>query len=191
MMNCAASVPAAAQSKSAGVRGNPGDFFGPDEYPPEAIRAGQEGRVLAKLWIDTTGRVASCTVTQSSGSTSLDQKTCEIALAKVTFQPATDSKGRPIAATYTLPVRWVLPHGPVEVGMTPPPLESAEIVLSIDSAGRIAGCRATISPVQPGGRGPCDDQPVGKQSDYLWTRNGKPVGGTVTIRGSQQITLDP
>ncbi|PAX06578.1 energy transducer TonB [Sphingomonas lenta] len=97
-------------SKAAGLRGNPGQFFGADNYPPAAIRAGAEGRVVARLSVGADGRVSDCTVTTSSGNSDLDNTTCRIARSRVRFTPAQDQEGNPIASTYTLPVRWELPE---------------------------------------------------------------------------------
>lgn len=96
-------------SQAAGLKGNPGQFFGPDVYPSEAQRAGAQGRVVAKLTVGTDGRVSGCVVTTSSGNSSLDDTTCRIARSRVKFTPAKDENGTPIASNYTLPVKWVLP----------------------------------------------------------------------------------
>ncbi len=95
---------------SSGLRGNPGQFFGPDAYPAEAIRAGEQGRTVAALTIDAAGLPTACAVETSSGSRSLDSATCAIAMGRVRFDPARDEEGRPIASHYRLPVRWVLPR---------------------------------------------------------------------------------
>lgn len=129
--------------KAAGLRGNPGQFFGQDEYPPEAIRNGEQGRVVARLAIGTDGRVTDCTVMSSSGSASLDSRTCEIALSKVVFTPATDGKGRPIAAAYTLPVRWVLPVAGVEQ-FEERRSQSRVVVLDVGADDAVISCRATV-----------------------------------------------
>jgi len=97
-------------SKAAGVRGNPGQYFGPDAYPPAAIRAGAQGRVVARLTVGTNGRVTDCVVETSSGNNDLDETTCRIARSRVRFTPAQDQNGNPIVSSYTLPVRWVLPN---------------------------------------------------------------------------------
>ena len=97
-------------SKAAGVKGNPGRYFGPDAYPPAAIRAGAQGRVVAKLTVGTDGRVSNCVVETSSGNNDLDETTCRIARSRVRFTPAQDQNGSPIVSSYTLPVRWVLPE---------------------------------------------------------------------------------
>lgn len=90
-------------------RGDPAVYFGPDQYPLDAIRAEEQGRVVAVLRLDATGTPRACTVRVSSGSRSLDAGTCAIALRDVVFIPARDHEGRAIASTYVLPVRWVLP----------------------------------------------------------------------------------
>lgn len=95
-------------SQKANVKGNPGQFFGRDAYPPAAVRAGAEGRVVASLTVGTDGRVTACNVTSSSGNSDLDETTCRIALRRVRFTPAKDDAGNPIASSFTLPVRWQL-----------------------------------------------------------------------------------
>lgn len=185
----AAADPAIAASKAAALRGNPGQFFTDNDYPPEALRAQQQGRVVVKLWIDVSGKVASCTLQQSSGSRSLDSKTCEIALDRVTFTPATDMRGRPIAATYTLPVRWVLPSGPVEVGNEPRETR-IEQTISIDSAGMVVACNSTMMPRNEAAADPCAEFPVGRKLPNPWLLNGKPVGGVIKRELHEQITLD-
>jgi hypothetical protein len=44
------------------LTGSPGDFVGADAYPPAAIRAGAEGKTVARLDIDTAGVVRACTI---------------------------------------------------------------------------------------------------------------------------------
>lgn len=97
-------------SQAAGLKGDPGRFFGADAYPPAAQRAGAQGRVVARLSIGTDGRVTDCSVTSSSGNEDLDSTTCRIARSRVRFTPARDDSGQPMTSNYTLPVRWVLPQ---------------------------------------------------------------------------------
>lgn len=94
----------------AGLRGDPARFFTADAYPPDAIRAGEQGRTVARLTVDPLGIPRACAINSSSGSRSLDAATCAIAIGKVRFTPARDATGRPIASYMTLPVRWVLPQ---------------------------------------------------------------------------------
>jgi TonB family protein len=90
---------------------NLGAFFGADAYPAAAIRARQQGRVVARLRVDETGKVIACSIDVSSDSEALDQTTCAIARGKFHYKPATDDRGHAVAATVTLPVRWSLPEG--------------------------------------------------------------------------------
>ncbi len=96
-------------SQKAGLKGNVGSYFSDDNYPPAAIRAEAQGRVAANLSVGTDGRVSACSVTSSSGNSDLDETTCRIARNRVRFTPAKDDAGNPIASTYPLAVRWVLP----------------------------------------------------------------------------------
>ncbi len=84
-------------------------FFGPDDYPPEALRAESQGSVVAALAVNPQGRVTSCMIQSSSGSGVLDAATCAIATNRFFFNPATDKNSKPIAGQFRLPVRWVLP----------------------------------------------------------------------------------
>ena len=97
------------KSQAAKAKGNPGQYFGTDNYPPAAIRAEAQGRVVAVLSIGSDGRVSACSVTTSSGNSDLDDATCRIAKRSVKFSPAKDQNGNPVTDTFTLPVRWVLP----------------------------------------------------------------------------------
>jgi periplasmic protein TonB len=85
--------PAPVVSQAAAPRGNPGQFFGPDAYPPAALRAEAQGRVVARLTIGADGRVTDCSVTTSSGNSDLDEATCRISLRRVRFTPAKDQSG--------------------------------------------------------------------------------------------------
>jgi len=91
------------------ARGDVRGIFSDDDYPADAQRAGQEGTVQAKLDIDTSGRVARCTIIRSSGHASLDASTCKILLRRARFVPAQDRNGKATSDTYvTPPVTWRL-----------------------------------------------------------------------------------
>ena len=98
-----------AVSQRAAVQGNPGRFFGPDNYPPAAQRAEAQGRVVASLTVGTDGRVTGCTITSSSGNSDLDDAVCRISKSRVRYSPAKDDAGNPVTSTVPLAVKWVLP----------------------------------------------------------------------------------
>ena len=91
------------------LRGNPGQFFGADAYPAEAIRDGQSGRAVAVLKVDASGGVTDCRVVVTAGKP-LNEATCRNA-RRIAFQPPLDGAGQAAASIYVLAVRWTLPGG--------------------------------------------------------------------------------
>ena len=89
------------------ARANLAGLISSDDYPPAALRNEEQGTVRVRLTIDTSGRVTGCSVTQSSGSSSLDQTTCRLLQRRARFTPARDNQGQPIGDTVTSPpIRW-------------------------------------------------------------------------------------
>ena len=96
-------------SQAAQARGNIGQFFGEDAYPPDAKRAEAEGNVSVSVDVGPDGRVTNCTVTGSSGNSSLDNTTCRIFKSRVRYTPAKDANGQAIASTVRPPrIVWKL-----------------------------------------------------------------------------------
>ncbi|MEO7689939.1 MAG: energy transducer TonB [Sphingomonas sp.] len=82
-------------------------WFSQSDYPPESRLRDEEGRVTVTLDIDERGVPTKCRIAESSGYPVLDAKTCELALKRGRFKPATDTTGKPVASSFTLPaVRW-------------------------------------------------------------------------------------
>ncbi|MDB5709081.1 MAG: hypothetical protein JWL96_1151 [Sphingomonas bacterium] len=161
------------------VIGNPGIWFGASAYPADAILKKEQGRTVARIEVSAAGAPLTCSVSMSSGSTSLDARTCEIAIASLRFNPARDRGGTPIAASYTLPVRWVLP-GLVEVDLSNGRhlLVDATVQYDIDQHGIVTACR-TIS-FAPDTRDPCQGFRPGSASPRQPMAHGQPVAGQVT-----------
>ena len=76
----------------------------PFQYPPDLYDQGIEGEVRLRLWVDSTGRVAteSTRVASSSGTAELDSAAVRGA-AQLQFAPA-HREGRPIATAFYQPV---------------------------------------------------------------------------------------
>lgn len=118
-------------------------LFGSDSYPPLAATAREDGTVIAELAIDPLGAVTGCRIVTSSNSTSLDTGTCRIIMGRRTsFAPARDAAGKPVAGTYELKVRWILPEPP------PSPLENAgqRLTLLISNKAVIKRCELRTVP---------------------------------------------
>ena len=75
-------------------------------YPRSARRAGWEGVVTIRAFIDETGKVVSAVVDASSGHQSLDQAALE-AVKSTLFDPAV-REARPVSSPLLIPVRFQL-----------------------------------------------------------------------------------
>jgi TonB family protein len=124
--------------------GSPASWFTANDYPPDAIRAGQQGRVVVRVSIDSTGAVTDCTITVSSSSASLDAATCRLVRLRAHFLPAHDGTGRTIASIYPFATRWVLPTQMVG------PTAWYRTVYRIDPSGKLLSCTGTSGPVAAG-----------------------------------------
>ena len=71
-------------------------YFSPDDYPAAAIGTGAKGRVSVMLGLNVQGRITSCNVLRSSGSSAVDMATCNILHRRASFTPAMDSNGNPV-----------------------------------------------------------------------------------------------
>nr|WP_298927354.1 TonB family protein [uncultured Erythrobacter sp.] len=78
----------------------------PADYPASSWVADEEGMVEYELSVDADGKVSDCSITQSSTFAALDAKTCEIALSRGVFQPATNDDGEVIAGVYRDRMIW-------------------------------------------------------------------------------------
>jgi protein TonB len=96
-------------SQAARATGSLPGLFSTDDYPQRALSAEEQGTTAVSLTIGPNGRVSGCSVTSSSGSSSLDSTTCSILTRRARFTPAKDQNGQPISDTTTARIRWVLP----------------------------------------------------------------------------------
>jgi TonB family protein len=108
----ASPAPAVAETpkEPARARANLASYLTAADYPPAAIRAGEQGTVHFRLDVGTDGRVTGCTITESSGSSILDSTTCRILYARARFIPATDAAGKPVPDRVASTIRWVIPE---------------------------------------------------------------------------------
>ncbi len=107
----AAPAPAAAPAALAAAPATSPRPIGPNpvqDYPPAALRAGEQGVVGVELTVTPQGRVSACRITRSSGSASLDYGTCRAYTSFGRFRPATDAAGNPVEGLWTTEVAWSL-----------------------------------------------------------------------------------
>lgn len=99
------SAPAAAASAASLLRGS---FNNETDYPGAARRNEEQGTVRVTFTVGIDGRVANCSVVQSSGSSSLDSTTCRIFERRFRYSPARDAGGNPVPTTMRQSVTWQL-----------------------------------------------------------------------------------
>jgi TonB family protein len=81
-------------------------LFSSNDYPGVALRQNQEGSVEFALLINESGRVADCTVIETSGVASLDAQGCAIVRERARFKPAIGLDGKPAKGSYFQRVNW-------------------------------------------------------------------------------------
>lgn len=91
-------------------RGAPGSWVTDDDYPPAALRSGDQGTTGFRLDVGPDGRVTGCSVTSSSGSSLLDQTACRLLQRRARFNAAEDENGTKIAAPYNGRFTWRIPR---------------------------------------------------------------------------------
>lgn len=78
------------------------------DYPAEAIRNREQGRVVYRMETGANGRIADCSIVLSSGSAALDAATCAILARRARVKPALDADGKPVPDTIRGDIVWKL-----------------------------------------------------------------------------------
>ena len=76
------------------------------DYPPDSLRAKEQGAVGTRIDIARDGKVTSCSIISSSGFPRLDEQTCNIVRRRARYRPAQDANGEPIPSFSILRFRW-------------------------------------------------------------------------------------
>jgi TonB family protein len=82
--------------------------LGPEDYPPEALRAGAEGVVTVRLNVGPLGRPLACAVASSSGNAALDAGTCALAVRRFHYRPAESHYGVWLTVPHEERIEWRL-----------------------------------------------------------------------------------
>lgn len=81
-------------------------LFRAEDYPGVAMEELRQGTVTFVLLIDESGRVADCTVSETSGVAVLDAQSCAVVKERARFKPAVGLDGKPAKAGFTQRVSW-------------------------------------------------------------------------------------
>lgn len=87
--------------------GDPATWILPDDYPADALRNDEEGRVAITWIVGAEGLVTDCFVTTSSGHPSLDRAACAAVTRRARY-PAVEDGARP--RTFRRRVVWQIPR---------------------------------------------------------------------------------
>ena len=79
-----------------------------ENYPSRALREEVEGTVGVSVVVSPEGRVASCRVSRSSGSSVLDDAVCRGMERYARFNPALDAAGNPTTGSYNTSIVYRL-----------------------------------------------------------------------------------
>jgi protein TonB len=155
------------------------------DYPPEAIRAGEQGTTGFRLVVAADGSVSDCTVVQSSGSATLDAATCRLMSSRARFTPALDAKGKPSIDTVNARIAWRLPPQNVVV----PDVALIRFVLGAD--GKPRDCTAfsqSVGRTQETKAPDCGDRPPPEAVIAVLRSAGG--AGTLRVRFESRLLRD-
>lgn len=88
------------------VQGTIAGLISPDDYPGAALDNDERGTVTYALLINEAGKVADCTVIETSGVAALDAQSCATIKARAQFAPAVGLDGKPAKDATTGKVTW-------------------------------------------------------------------------------------
>jgi TonB family protein len=90
------------------ARGDLRGLFSSDDYPADSLRFGESGSVKVALLVDEQGKVADCSVTETSGAAILDAQSCAILRERAKFTPAVGKDGKPAKDAWIQQISWRL-----------------------------------------------------------------------------------
>ena len=79
-----------------------------DDYPSRALRQEEEGTVGVRVTVTSEGRASNCSVTRSSGSSTLDTAACRAMERYARFEPALNAAGNAIAGSFSTAITYKL-----------------------------------------------------------------------------------
>jgi TonB family protein len=81
-------------------------LFTADDFPSQALERMSSGTVKIALLVNEAGKVADCSVIETSGEAVLDAQTCIVVRARAKFAPMIASDGKPAKQAFIQGIRW-------------------------------------------------------------------------------------
>lgn len=91
-------------SKSAS--GSLARIFSAADYPDDAFAKQQQGTATVAILVNEAGKVADCTVIETSGVAALDAQSCAIIQERAQFKPAVGKDGKPAKDAWCQRITW-------------------------------------------------------------------------------------
>lgn len=142
-----------AGSVTAATPVTPQPWFEFRDYPMKSFEKKEEGITGYQLLIAPDGRIASCSVTSSSGHDELDKTTCFLAQKRVKFRPALGADGQPVWGVYRSQAFWAMPEhrlyarraADLEVTLNELPANAlkpaaVKLAYAVDASGKPSSC---------------------------------------------------
>ncbi|MFO6447111.1 energy transducer TonB [Erythrobacter sp. NE805] len=112
------------------------DWVTDADYPPEAWRNGEQGRVQYDLVVSSEGEVTGCRVWQSTATPALDAETCRLLRERARFEPGKDGEGKPVSSSFRGAVNWERRQPELGAGSF-----TIKVAFTIDERGKASNCR--------------------------------------------------
>lgn len=90
------------------VKGELRGLFSWRDYPEQASLSGDTGTVETALLVDESGKVADCSVINTSGVAALDAQSCAVLKERAKFKPAVGKDGKPAKDAFRQQITWRL-----------------------------------------------------------------------------------
>lgn len=87
-------------------KGDLRSVFSDDDYPGIALRKDQTGSIRVAVLVNEHGKVADCTVVETSGVASLDAQSCALIMQRAQLRPATGLDGKPAKGALLQKIGW-------------------------------------------------------------------------------------
>lgn len=87
-------------------KGDLRQVFSDDDYPGVAQHKGQSGSIKVAILVNEHGKVADCTVVETSGVASLDAQSCAVIMQRAQLRPATGLDGKPAKGALLQKISW-------------------------------------------------------------------------------------
>ncbi|MEY4501260.1 MAG: hypothetical protein RIS52_1150 [Pseudomonadota bacterium] len=134
-----ASKPKAVLGKKAVIKAG---SISQDDYPPVAMRAGQQGISIATFTVGANGKVVKCSA-EGAGAI-LDAQSCKLLMERFIFDPARDARGRAVPETRVQRINWKLDQEDIPVAQQPVFINGT-MTVGISTEGKVTSCRIAQS----------------------------------------------